>query len=88
MIKIIVALAIILIGLVVWAAWKEATFDYTECYATEKYRQQHRSAWVQMQKVGDVIMPISHPARDWTERLYSCPDDEGRFDKWRNESRP
>jgi len=76
-----------LVSVVLWAAWSEATFDYTQCYAKDQYRDQHRAAWVSYMTVNNVMIPTHHPARDWTERLYSCPSADGLFDKWRNEDR-
>jgi len=85
------AFFVIVVGLAFWLLWYEATFDYTKCQTTEQYRDRHSSAWMQTIP-GSNGMPatfIHHAARDWTERLYSCPDRKGKpFDKWRNERRP
>ena len=70
-----------------WAIYKEATFDYTVCNPTSQYREQHRAAWTSYTQVGNVQVPTYHPARNWTERLYSCPDEGDWFDKWRVENK-
>jgi hypothetical protein len=82
---------VVLVVGVLGAAWYEATFDYTKCDGTDQYRQQHSAAYTTYMKVGEVQMPTFHPAREWTERLYKCPDGDGhgkRFDKWRTENQP
>ena len=84
-----------ILSVVLWALWAEATFDYTKCHATDQYRQEHTSAWVQhMPRICTGSPPICtggsmihHPAREWTERLYQCPGKKGHFDKWRMEDK-
>ena len=88
------AIGIVVVVLVVgmlWSVWLEATFDYTVCDATDQYRQRHSAAYITYNRVGDINIPVHHPAREWTERMYKCPDGDGRgkrFDKWRTENQP
>ena len=60
---------------------KESTYDWSQCAITEETRERHRAMWVQTQRVGNVTTTIVHPARDWTERKWNCPEGE----KWRSE---
>lgn len=82
-----------------WGIWYEATFDYSVCDASDTYRDRHSPAWVQQiprtcTTTNNITTctggtTILHPARNWTERLYDCPNNEGgRFGKWRTERRP
>lgn len=90
----VMTMASVLLAVVLYQLWYEATFDYTKCSVTDTYRDQHTNAWIQTipgSNINGVTMPmqiIHHPARDWTERLYRCPDGNGHFDKWRNERKP
>ena len=84
------AVIIVVLTFVFYGVWYEMTFDYTECQTTEQYRKQHSSAWIQtIQGVNGIPTTyIHHPARDWVERLYSCPSKKGQnFDKWRTENK-
>jgi len=77
-----------------YAIYYEATFDYSVCETTDIYEPRHRAMWVQQMPMtcsnnicsgGGTII---HPARDWTVRLYNCPEDGGRlFQKWREEAK-
>lgn len=82
------ALIATVLGLVIYSAVVEYNFDYEACQTTDQYRQQHAAAYTSYMKVGDVMIPTYHPAREWTQRLYQCPSKKGRFAKWRNEDRP
>lgn len=80
--KALIATMVILIALMFYLMIEEATFDYTTCDASDQWRDRHTAMWVQHMKVGDVTTFITHPARDWTERLYHCP----KNDRWREET--
>lgn len=74
------------VGIAIYAGWKiyeENTYDYTTCQATEQYVDRHQNSWIQYIHNGKTSTMIIHPARDWTERLYQCPEEE----RWREESR-
>lgn len=92
-------LALVIVGLV-WSIWYEATFDYSVCTAQDQYQDKHTPMWVQHIPIICSGNPsictggttIIHPARDWTERAYHCPDGDAintldYFVKWRVENR-
>ena len=90
------AFTVFVVALVLWGGWaiyKEATFDYTVCDPSSTYVDKHTAAWSQWMPrtcVNNVCTggySIYHPERNWTERLYSCPDEGDWFDKWRVENR-
>jgi len=82
--RILGGIVVIFVIFIVGWAYLEATFDWSKCRPTQDYRDRHSPMWIQ--KVGDST--IIHPARDWTERRYVCPSDEGSCSKWRSEDRP
>lgn len=83
--KCMAACVMAVVSLIVFAVIEEASFDYTTCQETDEYEDRHTVSWVQYINTGKATTVIIHPARNWTERKYYCPDNEIR---WREEVRP
>jgi hypothetical protein len=59
--------------------------NWEECTPTDTTQERHQAAWTQYVAVGKVQTPIVHPARDWTERQWHCPDERDGQYYWREE---